>query len=572
MKTMKVADVARMRDMDRLAMERYRIPDSILMENAGGAVVSVILDYLKERGSGYGRFCEAEAVVFSGSGNNGGDGFVVARRLFSYGIKVSVVLIGKEEKLKNSPLSNYMMLAAAGIDRLVIQPSPSQPDESAAGLKVIKQRLESCTFVVDALFGTGLAREVSGIFREVIELINNSGKPVFSVDIPSGINGDTGQVMGTAVRATKTITFSLPKRGNLIYPGYDYCGKLYLSHISFPPEIYHNPSIEMEVNLPRPLEKRNPAGHKGSFGDVLFIAGARRYYGAPFFSAMSFMKAGGGYARLASSESVIPFVASRGSELVMVPLNETHSGSIAYGNLDELLELSEKVDMVVIGPGLSLDEETGKLVLELVRRIEKPMLIDGDGITFVSRERGVLSKRNAPTILTPHPGEMARLVGKKVVEVTENGPEVLKAFLKDLEEEHKREEKALPETAVVLKGAHSLVGSFKRSAIRGNDAEIDGAARISINLTGNPGMATAGSGDVLAGTIAAMYGLGLKVSEAARAGVFIHGLAGDLAAERLGQDGITAGDIMQFLPEAVRRYREDYGELVPCFYGKIKVV
>jgi len=277
------------------------------------------------------------------------------------------------------------------------------------------------------------------------------------------------------------------------------------------------------------LPLRPATAHKGTMGDVLFIAGAAGYIGAPLFSALSFLKAGGGYARLAAPRSLVPFLAIRGSEIVFHPQEETPEGSIALANREALLTLAERVAMVVVGPGLSLTAETQQLVRELATAIEKPLLIDGDGLTALARTPEILRNRRAPTILTPHAGEMARLSGRSSGEIEADRIGSLRAAA-DLG------------ALVVLKGAHSLIGTPE--------------GRVFVNLSGNPGMATAGAGDVLTGTIAAMFTLGLPLAEAVRKGVFIHGLAGDLAAAQLGRDGLTASDILVALPAAMKQDRE----------------
>jgi NAD(P)H-hydrate epimerase len=409
-----------------------------------------------------------------------------------------------------------------------------------SSIESIKSAVLHSDAIVDAIFGTGLDREVGGIYKDVIQLINESKKAVFSVDIPSGINGDSGEVMGIAVKADYTITFGLPKIGNMLYPGYDHCGKLYVAHISFPPSLYNTDSIKVAINNPIELPKREKNAHKGDFGEVLFIAGASGYFGAPYFSALSFLKAGGGYSRLATPISVSPFLATRGSEIVFVPQKETPSGSIALENKGELLELSDRVDMVVMGPGLSLNEETQELVRELAQEINKPLLIDGDGITAISTNMEVIKRRKSETILTPHLGEMSRITKMEISEINRNKIEVLQRTAKELN------------AMIVLKGAHSLIGY------------PDGKGYI--NLSGNPGMATAGSGDVLTGTIAAMFGLGLPLGDAVRMGVFIHGFAGDLAAADKGEDGITAQDILDYLPVAMKHHRENFAEISENLY------
>jgi NAD(P)H-hydrate epimerase len=508
---MKVSRVDEMRKMDRTAIDRFGIPEALLMENAGGALFWVIQ---REFGVNKKKF-----AVFCGIGNNGGDGFVVARKIHSNGGEVKVYVLGDRTKLKGAAKIN-----ADIVSRLPIAVQEITDAES------IRREIFHSHAIVDAIFGTGLTREVEGLYRDVIEMINQSKKVVFSVDIPSGIHGDTGQVMGASVGADFTVTFGLPKVGNMLYPGYEQCGKLYVTHISFPPSLYDTDATKIEINLPPEISPRDPNGHKGDFGEALFIAGASSYYGAPYFAALSFLKAGGGYSRLAAPDAMTAFLANKGSEIVFIPQKETTSGSIALENEATLLEMAAEMDMVVLGPGLSLDPETQALARELAKEIRKPLLLDGDGITAICVNPEILRNRNAETILTPHLGEMSRITKTKVSEIASKKTEILQHTAKDLN------------AVIVLKGAHSLIGY------------PDG--RIYINLSGNAGMATAGSGDVLTRTIAAMFGLGLSVQDAVRKGVFIHGLSGDLAAEDAGEDGITAQDIMEYLPRAVKMDRE----------------
>jgi NAD(P)H-hydrate epimerase len=305
---------------------------------------------------------------------------------------------------------------------------------------------------------------------------------------------------------------------------------LYVTHISFPPALYEDESVKVEINDPVFLPPKDKNAHKGDFGEALFIAGAASYFGAPYFAAMSFLKGGGGYARLAAPISITPFIAGKGSEIVFIPQMETGEGSISAENKDQLLELAEKMDMVVIGSGLSLNEETQQLARDLVREIKKPILIDGDGITAISHDLTILQERSATTILTPHLGEMSRITKLPVNEIDRDKIDILQKTSKQLN------------SIIVLKGSHSLIGYPDE--------------KVFINMSGNPGMATAGSGDVLTGTIAAMYGLGQSVEDAVRTGVFMHGLSGDLAARDIGEDGMTAGDILDYLPYAVKIIRD----------------
>ena len=507
---MKLAGVEEMRFMDRYCIETLGIDEEILMENAALASVSLIRNEIGISGKKF--------VIFCGTGNNGGDGLAVARLLHSGGGQVKVFLLGDQAKFKGAARTNMSIL-----EKLPVEVFPLTSAAAA------KKDVAHCDLIIDAIFGTGLDRPVSGLASEVIVLINKSKKKVLSLDIPSGVNGDTGEIMSAAVKADYTVTFGLPKIGNMLYPGFELCGALFVTHISFPTSLTQKSDLKVATNDFIALPKRSAQAYKGSVGDVLFIAGAASYYGAPYFAAMSFIKSGGGYARLAAPKSMIGKLAVKGREIVYLPQEETAAKSIALSNKKNLLAAAAKVDMVVIGPGLSLDEETKQLVRQLCAEIKKPLLIDGDGLTAIAEDTDILQSRKAATLLTPHLGEMARLAKKPAAEINKNKIPVLQETAKKLN------------SIIVLKGAHSLIGY------------PDG--NVFVNLTGNAGMASAGSGDVLTGCIAAMYGLGLKPHEATRKGVFLHGLAGDLAADKKGMDGITARDIMEYLPLALKKDR-----------------
>ena len=512
---MKVTTVAEMRAMDRRAVEELSIPEDILMENAGLASFFVISREVSISGQ--------KCAIICGTGNNGGDGLVVARCLHANGAEVSVFLASDANRFTGAAKKNFDIIRRFPVDMHRI--------ESAAA---IKREIVHSVIVVDALLGTGLDRKVSDLYRDLILLMNENSKKILSLDIPSGINGDTGEIMGAAVRADYTVAYGLPKIGNMLYPGYGHCGKLYAFHISFPPSLHSNAALKIQTNEPITLPARPRDAHKGSMGKALFIAGSANYYGAPYFSALSFLKAGGGYAYLAAPRSLTPFIAQKGSEIVFVPQHETSAGSISLTNKEQLLDLSEKTDMVIIGPGLSLEDETRRLVRELTPLINKPLLIDGDGLSALSEDLNLIRQREFPTVLTPHLGEFSRLTGKSISHINSHKIPILQETAGEFG------------AIIVIKGPHSLIGAPD--------------ARVFINLSGNPGMATAGSGDVLTGAIAAMFGLGLPVEEAVRKGVFIHGLAGDLAADYKGEDGITASDILEYLPLALKYDREGMKE------------
>ncbi len=511
---MRIATVEQMRELDRGAIEKYGIEDLLLMENAALAVYEVIRTRYGAKG--------VKVTVLCGGGNNGGDGFAVARKLHSAGAAVTAVLLGDPGKARGSAGKNLEICRKAGI-----------PMVRAEDREDLIGPVFSAEVLVDALFGTGLSRDVEGLYADAVALINDAGVPVVSVDIPSGINGDSGEVMGAAVEADATVTFGLPKPGNILYPGSAHCGNLYVTHISFPPEHYNQTRLTLALNTPPPLLIRDPSGHKGTFGNALFIAGAASYYGAPALCSRSFLKTGGGYSRLAAPGTVIRVIAGQNPEIVYHPQEEGDGGGIALTNLDGLLETAEQCDFAVIGPGMGRHPDTQKLIAECVKQIGKPVLLDADGLNAVAGRRELFRSRKAPTVITPHPGEMARLLDRSAQEIASRPVESARAAAEEYS------------SIVVLKGARSCI------------AEPEG--RVWINTTGNPGMATAGAGDVLSGVIPACYCLRLESSgleEAVCAGVYIHGLAGDLAAEVFGQDGMTAADIMEALPEAVRIYRK----------------
>ena len=525
---MKIASVEEIRTLDRKA-EEFGLKSEILMENAGNAAFYAIEKEMHG-------VEEKKFVVFAGTGNNGGDGFVVARKLASSGAIVSLFLLGDPSKLKGVALENYNRLDSFPIERYTIKFFD----------RVTEMNIFRCDAIIDAIFGIGISREIKGIYKEIIEGINISGKPVFSIDIPSGINGNTGEVMGTAVKANYTITFGLPKRGLFIYPGADYTGRLYISHISYPPSLYNSEDIKVQINIPIKIPKRGNDTHKGNFGKALFISGGKNYLGAPYFSSMAFLKGGGGLSYLATPKSLAPFIVSKASEVVALPMKETNEATLSIENLEEILQFAEKVDIVSIGSGITLNEETQEFARQVIKNVNKPIIIDGDGITSISKHKEIIKERKAPTIITPHLGEFSRLIEKDISEIKLHKIEFLQEYTEALN------------AVIVLKGAFTLIGLPDK--------------RVFVNTSGNPGMATAGSGDVLTGTIAAMYGIGLSIEGATRTGTFLHGLSGDLMINKIGQDGITASDILNNLPNAIKYYKEQYKAIRRNAYERAYII
>lgn len=512
----KVVTVAEMRELDRRAVDELGLSVALLMENAGAAAYQVARQHLGVRGRRW--------LVLCGLGHNGGDGLVLARQLHAGGATVTALVVGDP--------TGYGAEAALQLERARCSGVALASVTSAS---VLGAALAASEFVVDALLGTGLSRPVEGLHRDAILALNGAGRPVLALDIPSGVDGDSGAICGVAVRADATVSFAWPKRGNVLFPGTALGGRLFVAPIALAPALLNDARLRVVLNEPPPLPPRRPDGHKGSYGDVLFVAGAAGYYGAPCFAALALLRAGGGYARLATPRSLAPQLAAVASEVVFLPQPETPSGAIGEAAAEELLAVAGKVDCVALGNGLSLDAETQRLVRRLVPAIPTPLLLDGDGLTALAAAPELLRQRGAPTVLTPHLGEMARLLDRPVSVVAADPIGSAERAA------------AAWGAIVVLKGARTVIAT----------PEGD----VSINGTGNSGLASAGTGDVLVGTIAAMIGLGLPVADAARAGVFVHGLAGDRVAAERGADGLIARDLLEALPAAVRAYRSEHAAL-----------
>lgn len=512
---MKVVDVEKINELDNRMVSDFGVDSQILMENAANSVVNFLF---KE----FGSLLDKKILIFCGGGNNGGDGFAVARKLYSLKSTVKVYLLKEEENLKGDAKINFKIIKKIGV-----------PILKEIDLSVIKREIENSDIIIDAIFGTGLKREIEGDVRKIINLINCSKKYVLSIDIPSGINGDNGKEMGVSVKANSTVTFGLPKLGNLLLPGFDRCGKLVLSLISYPDVIYKD--IKIESNDPICLPERRKELHKKDFGDVLFISGSKKYIGAPFFSSYSFLKSGGGYSRLATVKSIVPYLAISGKEVVYYPMDETEDGTIDKSNFETIVDIVKEVDIVVLGPGMGLNEKTQELIRDLISFIDKPLLIDGDGLNSIKDNLDLIKNRKNITILTPHMGEFSRLIKLEKELIEKDKIKILVEKSKEIN------------SIIVLKGFHSLI------------SYPDGS--LFINMSGNPGLAKAGTGDVLNGVICGMYGLGLDIFNAVRMGVFIHGLCGDFLIDKFGEDGFTASDLVNFLPFTIKKFKKDYDNI-----------
>lgn len=513
---MKVVTSQHMRELDRRAIDEWGIPGLTLMENAGRAVADAALRLTED-------VPDRPIVVLCGRGNNGGDGFVAARHLRERGRQVQVFLAAARDELSGDAEANLERLEAAGLSVDVLSdPGPVSQACPAAGL------------VVDALLGTGLTGKVRGLPGQLIEAVNECAVRVLAVDVPSGLDADTGEPLGLATRAVETVTMGLPKLGLLLYPGMNYAGRVIVAQIGFPADLLEEaPSVADLIDpewVRMLLPRREPSAHKGRFGRVLAIAGSVGMTGAACLCAQGALRMGAGLVTVGSPASVNDILEVKLTEAMTVPLPETYGRTLDTRALALILDLAEDADVLAIGPGLSREPETAVLVRRLVARVEKPIVLDADGINALADAAVILEGAHAPAVLTPHPGEMARLMGVAAEKIQSRRAHFAEAAAKRFK------------ATIVLKGARSIIA--------------DAGRPLTINPTGNPGMATGGTGDVLTGMVAALIAQGLLPFEAAAAATYLHGLAGDIAASRLGEASMVAGDVLAALPEAVRRAAE----------------
>lgn len=510
---MKAATAAEMRTIDQMAINTYGIPGVVLMENAGvetARQISTILNSVENK----------IICIFAGKGNNGGDGFVVARHLFNQGAKVKVFLFGAISAISGDAKINLDTIIRMGIN--VIEVLNDRDWEKVT----IAAQFSDC--LVDALLGTGFKGEISGDMAKAVEIINQTGKLTVAIDLPTGVDADTGQICTCAVKADHTITFALPKPGLLIYPGAECAGKLTIADIGIPIKLLVDASVKQNIitagSIKSFLGIRHPDAHKGTTGKVAVIAGSQGLTGAATLTSMAALRAGAGLVTLGIAESLNDIMESKLTEVMTKPLPEAVGRSISRKALPYIEEMAAKSNVLAIGPGLGTQEETMVVVREIIKNVECPLVLDADALNALAGHTDILNQAKALPVVTPHPGEMARLTGFTVKDV--NADRITTARLAA----------GLWGAIVVLKGARTIV------------AYPDG--EVYINTTGNPGMATGGTGDVLTGVVAGLIAQGLTTHAAAVAGVHLHGLAGDIAGAS-GTIGLIAGDILDALPAAI---------------------
>jgi NAD(P)H-hydrate epimerase len=548
---MKVLTAAEMREVDRLTTERHGIPSLTLMENAGASVVAFITERIirarslrsggstafvvqkgAEAGSGRRRI-----VVFCGKGNNGGDGFVVARRLIDAACHPVVYLFADPKELRGDAAANRDRWKKSGGEIHVVS--------DAAAMLAARSALKAADIIVDALLGTGTRGPVEGLLREAIEAINrcrqdNPQQTVVAVDIPSGANADSGEVASVAVEADYTVTFTAPKIGMLSGKANDCCGDVFVADIGSPWALIEevgkgNVRWSEPQEFARFAERRKPAGHKGDYGHALIAAGSVGKSGAAVMAGWSALRAGAGLVTVATPEPVLPIIAAHKPELMTEPLRATETGSIAASNLDHgyFDKLLKGKKVLAIGPGLSTHRETQEFVRTLVKQRGVPIVLDADGLNAFDG-RAMELKGEGPLAITPHPGEMSRLVGVATDEVQSRRMEIAKKAAADWN------------CYAILKGHQTIISA------------PTGAAYV--NSTGNPGMGTGGTGDVLTGILAgltAQYGTG-DWEKVLAFGVYLHGLAGDIAYAEYSEAPLIAEDVIRAIPRAYQRF---FGEM-----------
>lgn len=504
-----------MKIIDEKAINEYGIPGVVLMENAGLAVVDVI------KGHFSGGLAQKRVLVFAGKGNNGGDGFVVARHLFNAGCDVKIFLLCKPEELKGDALTNWNIIRKMNIRYQLIL--------TERDLNVVKVGLMYTELVVDGIFGTGFKGKAQGITGKLIDLVNEAGKPVVAIDLPSGLEADTGRVHGPCIKADYTVTMGLPKICLVLEPGARYVGKLLTADISFPRGLFKKYQFNrylLDQELCRTfLPMRSIDSHKGSYGHVMVIGGSPGMTGAVTLAAWASVRSGAGLVTAMVPEGLNHIIETKLTEAMSIPLPETGEGTLSLSALEPIRKsVANKV--AVLGPGLSRQKETQEIVRAFAGELPCPTVFDADALFALAHDEdsiGKIRESKYQVVFTPHPGEMARLMGKTTEEIQKSRVDYA---LEGAQKWH---------AVVVLKGAKTLVATPE--------------GKLYVNPTGNPGMATGGSGDVLAGMIGAFLAQGIKAEQAAALAAYVHGRAGDLAIRRISQTGLAAGDLIEYVPD-----------------------
>lgn len=508
---MKLAAPNEMKRLDEIAIKDYGIPGILLMENAALHIARKACEMVSYDKS-------KKIIAIAGKGNNGGDAFAAARHLHQWGYPVSVISLTGRGSITGDAEVFLEIIEKIGVKISYTDHGHFLREE------LVKQN--DLALIVDGIFGTGVHGEITGIFADAVRAVNESGAKILSVDIPTGVNGETGQICGVAVEACETVTFSLPKPGLWQYPGRAYAGNITVVDIGIPSGAFLSAGLSGELleisNVADILPERAVDSHKGTFGKVLIITGSIGMTGAGTLAAKAAFKTGSGLVYLAVPKSLSAIYGMTLPEAITVPQPEI-DGFISAESLEGLLSLSKTMDAVVIGPGLSAGEQVAPWVSHFVEKCCKPMIIDADALNVLSPD--IFRSIKAPAVITPHPGEFSRLTGRTVSEIQKNRVDYARTFSSEFG------------ITVVLKGAGTVIAYPDR--------------RYNINASGHPSLAVAGSGDVLSGIMGSLLGQGLNHEEAAALAVFVHGRCGEVLAGERDLSGFTAGEICCAIPSVM---------------------
>ncbi len=529
---MKIAKASEMQQLDRLAIDQYGIPGIVLMENAGCGTVSVMEN-------AFGPLVDSTIVIFVGSGNNGGDGLVIARHALATGAYPLIIFAISSEKLQGDAAVNAAIVKKLQIPFLSLS-DPFDPEEiHQAVINAHARNQVSC--IVDALFGTGLTRKVTGHMGRVVDAVNELRNtyhlPVVAVDLPSGINSDTGRPLGKSVFADLTVTYGLAKPAHYLHGGQE-TGELHIVDITIPQEAYLKIPLcgrAITAEIGNSLPARSANSHKGTHGHLLVLAGSEGKTGAAILCCRAALTSGCGLVTSVVPQNLNPIMENSLIEAMTLPLPDAAATVLSIDDVDYILAAAIGKKAIVLGPGIGTDEQTEELVLLLYREVSLPMVVDADALTVLSLHRDILAHPGGSRILTPHPGEMARLTGMSVEEIQADRLQAASGLCQGCEQT----------IITVLKGAGTVIA--------------DNQNNWAINTSGNQGMATGGMGDVLAGLIGSLLAQGMGAWDAACAGVYLHGLAADLVAN-INEYGYTASEVAAELPAAIQKCRNNTGE------------
>lgn len=512
---MKVVTPKQMNEIDNITINRLGIPGIVLMENAAIKVVDEIIKYL-------GEVLNKEILVFAGKGNNGGDAFAVARHLYNKGARVSVYITAEKKEISGDSRINLDIIEKMGIENSEL----CEKIEVAS----LSDKLRQCDIIVDGIMGTGLKGNLKGIVKELVEALNRSKKTIISIDIPTGVNGETGEMSEVCIKAAGTVTFGLPKIGLMIHPGCEYTGKLIIADIGLPQSVIDKLDVRTNVIdsdfVSGLIPERQSESNKGDYGRVFIISGSVGMTGAGCLAAGAALRTGAGLVYIGVPSILTSIYDAALIESITIPLEDNNTGYLTKNCMSQINEKIERSSVVAVGPGLSGKDDIMEIVKNIIDNSDKPVIMDADALNALSKDVSALKNLKTEAVVTPHPGEMSRLAGISIEDVQNNRMKVAAEFAQKWK------------VITVLKGSRTII------------ALPDGT--MYINTTGNSGMATAGSGDVLTGIIAGLIGQGVKPSDAAVAGVYIHGLAGDYAAEIKGEHGVIAGDLIEELPKVIK--------------------